>query len=1404
MDPHGDDSRTVTSALRGSVSVINGRYHLRGRIGRGAAKEVYLAYDVRLDREVAIAIVVGDGSAAARSRVEREARVTGRLGDHPNVITVYDTGEHEGVPYLVLRAMGGGSLADAIERRELGIADAIRLGREIAAALGHAHALGIVHRDVKPDNVWLAADGTAALGDFGIARRLGTERVTAEGVVVGTVGYLSPEQIQGAPGGTPSDLYSLGITLYEMVSGRPPFVASDPALVLTQHLTAVPVAPAEHNSDVPSALERLILELLAKDPAQRPASASLVEQKLALIEHDGRHSPPVVCPFKGPASFDVADAAYFCGREALTAQLVARVVRTGLLGVIGPSGSGKSSVVRAGLLPALSGGIVPGSEDWVQVVIRPGRHPLRELTRALDRAGGERVVIVVDQFEETFTTCADADERRAFIDMLVGAARDREPRCTVVLALRADFYGHCATYADLATTLSANHVLVGAMRREELRRAIEDPAKRAGLHVDSELTDALVRDVAGEPGGLPLLSTALLELWQGREGSQLTRAAYERTDGVRGAISRLAEETFGALDDKQQQIARNVLTRLVDESAAGGVERRRVEAAELELLGDDARRVVGLLTDGRLLSVESGTVEVAHEALLREWPRLQAWIQEDRDGLRIQRNVNAAAREWVRLGRDDGALYRGGRLTEALAWQAANEPALNAAEREFLTAAEANRRRDAVTRRRRLTLAFCSATIVLVAIGVAVLGSISHRRESTLQRDIAASHVLAERAAGLQDNDPGLSRMVALAAYDRHPTDQAETAVREATLADRAAAILPAQHGDLWAVTPSPDGRLAATAGAGGLVQVFDVRRRRPVSTIREHRGDAVAAAFSPNNRHIATGGEDGVVAIADVDGRNRRTLLMIPKVPGLIGNGGANSIEFSPDGSSLVVGGRDGTVRLIDIATQRSRILGRHPGEVRRVHFDRSGKRVLSAAFDHTARIWNVTGGRPVALRHAGAINSDAALSPDGARVATVDGRGYLRISETQTGRVLITRRISRSLLSVRYSRNGRQLVTAGNDGIVRVLEARGAVVLQRLTGHRGGVIDAGFAAGGTIVSGGGDGDLRIWAPSQTTALPGDDIAALGFGADRERVVWVARGGDLHRWDLRAGRDRLLRKRRNRSPVVAGLSADGSTAATADVPVGEVRRYDVRNGHFAVVPTDRTQNFAVALDRTGRRVAVSTDGRVTIRGGDRANVSIRVQTSDVIALAFSPSGRHVVTASGDGAMRILDADSGEHEHTLTGRGVAVAHLAYSADGRRIVASGIDGRVRIWPVRGGEPAILYGHDGGVASAVFNRRGDRIVTAGADGTVRIWDAIDATQLVVLERYGKAFGAAFSNAGQTVVSTGIDNGRRRYLKVTACDVCGTFASVLRTARSRADQRLGAADRKALGLPVRSQVP
>ncbi len=412
----------------------------------------------------------------------------------------------------------------------------------------------------------------------------------------------------------------------------------------------------------------LLREELGLEPSRR-----LQELERSILEQDasldavtcGPAETAAVCPFKGLAFFDRADAKYFCGRERLVSDLLAWLVESTMLGILGPSGIGKSSLLRAGVLPALSAGVLPGSAGWRQVLLRPGEHPVAGLRSALhgsrlddpleQLAPGERMVIAVDQLEELFTVCEADAERSAFLEQLAAAACDPERRALIVVSLRADFYGRLAPYPRFAGQLSRTHVLVGPMDRDELARAIEEPAARAGLEVEPKLVDALVSDVAGEPGGLPLLSTTLLELWRGRDGHKLRYESYRTSGGVRGAVARLAETAYGQLGGSEPRIARGLMLRLAS-GEDGALARRRVPLSELERI-EGAAPVLAALTDARLLTVSDGEVELSHEALLREWPRYRTWLEEDRIG-RLHAHQTAAASDWDARGRDAGELSR--------------------------------------------------------------------------------------------------------------------------------------------------------------------------------------------------------------------------------------------------------------------------------------------------------------------------------------------------------------------------------------------------------------------------------------------------------------------------------------------------------------------------------------------------------------------------------------------------------------------------------------------------------------------------------------------------------------------------------------------------------------------------
>ncbi|HEV8274674.1 MAG TPA: AfsR/SARP family transcriptional regulator [Streptosporangiaceae bacterium] len=601
-------------------------------------------------------------------------------------------------------------------------------------------------------------------------------------------------------------------------------------------------------------------ELLREELGLEPGRP-LQELERAILEHDAcldgpphavaaRGGPVGVCPFKGLAFFDRADAEFFCGRERLVADLLAQLVESPLAGIIGSSGVGKSSLLRAGALPALSAGALPGSERWRQVLLRPGTHPDAKLSRALagEAPGcalgrpepGERIVIAVDQLEELFTLCEQESERAAFAGQLAAAARDAERRAlvVVVVVLRADFYGRLAAYPPLAALVSASHLLVGPMDRGELARAVEQPAARAGLEAERPLVEALVSEVAGEPGGLPLPSTTLLELWRARDGRVLRYDSYRASGGVRGAVARLAEDAYHQLGHTERPVARGLLLRLAT-GENGTLTRRRVPSGELERL-PGARPVLAKLTGARLLTVSDGEAELCHEALLREWPRYRTWLEEDRIGRRLHAHLTAAASDWDERNRDRGELYRGARLASALDWAAGHTGELNPAEAEFLEASRAAadrelreqreradreaqaRLREARARRRLRAVLACVFALLLLSAAIGTVALQQRGQALAAQRSAAA-----RRLGALALSEPGLDRslLLAAAAVRTGPSLETDGDLLSALLRSPHALAQVRSNSRLYDLALSPDGRVLAAAAEYGAVPLWDAVR---------------------------------------------------------------------------------------------------------------------------------------------------------------------------------------------------------------------------------------------------------------------------------------------------------------------------------------------------------------------------------------------------------------------------------------------------------------------------------------------------------------------------------------------------------------------------------------------------
>ena len=783
-------------------------------------------------REVAVKVIRAELANRPEfiRRFEAEAHLVARL-EHPHIVPLYDYWREPGGAYLVFRYLRGGTLESCVAEGGLALEVCRTLVSEIGAALSVAHRAGVVHRDVKPANVFCDDGGHFYLGDFGIALDAAETSDPTAALSAGSPAYASPEQLRREPVGAPADVYGLAISLYEALTGRLPFpdVSTNAELLHRQLHDPIPAVRSQR-SDIPAALDAVMARATAKAPADRfqtveefvaafetavnPANGALIgtarrAAATALSADEPRN------PYKGLRAFGEADAADFHGRARLVDRLVANLSRPDTSGrlavVVGPSGIGKSSVVRAGLLPALRRGAVVGSERWFITTMQPGHDPFEELAAALLRVatsapenlvklltedhrglarttkalvpdGGE-LALVIDQFEELFTLTADAEVRRRFLDVLEAAVTDSRCPFRLILTLRADFYDRPLRHGSFARLIEPATVAFTALAPDELEAAIVAPATGVGAEFEPGLVSEIVADVGDQPGALPLMQYALTELYERQVSGLLTRAAYRDLGGVAGALAARAESLLAGEPPAFVAAARRLAGRLV--TLGEGVEDTRRRARRSELGDDqDTMAVIERFGAARLLffdrdpATREPTIEVAHEELLRSWPRLRSWLEEDRDDLRVLRHLTDAAAAWHARGRDHAELYRGGRLDTALDWLGRHPGAASAIEAEFIGRAQADRLADRDRERRqvRRLRALLSAVAAVAAVAL-VAGGLAYTQQRRADRNADQAQANAERAsanaanAELARGEADLGRLAAEAA-SRATTDR--------------------------------------------------------------------------------------------------------------------------------------------------------------------------------------------------------------------------------------------------------------------------------------------------------------------------------------------------------------------------------------------------------------------------------------------------------------------------------------------------------------------------------------------------------------------------------------------------------------------------------------------------------
>jgi DNA-binding SARP family transcriptional activator len=824
----------------------------------------------------------------------------------------------------------------------------------------------------------------------------------------------------------------------------------------------------------------------------------------------------VACPYKGLARFEASDADLFLGRERLVAELVAGLVESKLLAVVGTSGSGKSSVLRAGLLPALAAGVLPDSGRWRQIVVTPATAGDLPARVGVDDA----TVLVVDQFEEAFTAL-DSGARRAFLDMLVEVATGG--RAIVVIALRSDFYPRCSDHAGLSRLVTANTLLVRPMAVDEIRRTIEHPAAMAGLSIEDGLADVLANDARDAPGGLASLSAALLSLWERRVGRTLTLAAYRAGGGVTGSVEALGERTYAALPSEEaRDAARRILVRLADSGGSGPVVGRRTSRAELVATGGPGgEAALEVLASRRLITVTDGVVEVAHEVVLTHWPRLRTWLEEDAAGRELRARLAPAASAWAASTGGAHALYRGARLAATLDWVREHPGELTGAEGAFLAASQdavlAGELRDRrrVRRLRQLLTAAVAAFVVATAGGVVAINQQQRADAANLSSD--ARRLTAEAIA---EPDLRVSVLLAVAAMRLDDSGQARdglrTVLRRSPRLAAAAGITTPDR--VTAVALSPDGKTVAAASSSGSVWLYESDGLRPAGRLAyPGHGPVNGVAFTPDGRRLVSWGGSRVAME-----KQPPTSIVVWDLATGQPIGSAFGEAWPDTGGGLLADGVTLLLRQQHPTTARPptpvawNIAARTPStayELPSAAVDAlavmpGGRTVISGSAGGALIFEPVTG----ASRTVPRAMKPLALSPDGRTLLAAEGSDVVAFDASSGARRGVARRHVDDVVSAAWASDGRTFASVGADGLVVVWDAATLQPRDRMTGGSDAVRLVQFSVDGrTLFTAGDDGALLAWDLTGTRGV-GAALGAASGSVSLLRLACEIAGRDLTR----------------------------------------------------------------------------------------------------------------------------------------------------------------------------------------------------------------------------------------------------------------------------------------------------
>ena len=1103
-------------------------------------------------------------------------------------------------------------------------------------------------------------------------------------------------------------------------------------------------------------------------------------------------------PYQGLKPFRAADAPYFFGREAMTEQLRDRVASWDgrLIVVTGPSGSGKSSLLCAGLVATIENGTVAAVARSC-VLFTPGADPVGRVSRGLraaQEASGTGSVVVVDQLEELFTAGASEAERQAFITELAGAAEDRP----VVLGLRADFFGHFLRYPSLVQALE-RPVIVGPMSQTELAEAIEGPARLAGLSLQEGLSDRLLHDLgaldsgstAAAAGTLPLLSHALLATWQHRAGGALTLDSYFATGGIDGAVAQTADTIVRNLPEAERAVVRWLLTRMVRIGDGTDHSRRRVPLDELLPPDGDTRRaarraVLDQFIAARLVTADDDTVTITHEALIRAWPALSAWIDEDFAGLLLRQQLIEAAAAWESEGRDPAALYRGQRLAVAADWAAEPGHLDDLGERatRFLQASLAHdaAARLAARRRGRQRRVVAGALAVLLLVAALAGGAAwQQRRTAAAAERTATAGRLVNLSGELRTSHPRTALMLAVAAAIAGPSAEVRASLLQTLTESQYFGTLGAAHGMVSSLNFSSTGWLATSDGA--TVSIWNVSSRRRLGKFEPTGQHVASVAFSPGGTILAVSTDtDTAVTVtlwAMSQPRHPRLLAKLP-VKGTDGLIWPPVVDFDPAGPLLAASNGALNATLWNISNpsrpRQTARLTSPTGPVYSMAFRPDGRQLAVGSDEETTSFFHVSA-RGMIRPWSKAVFSGApsggvyavGYNPEGTIFAAASGPDVRLWDLANPSRPVVYKNLddqSATIEALAFSRQG-NLVTVGQDGggYVYTRGSGGGSQVQSavLSGSAGGIYAVAFSPdGSTIATGDAAGEINLWR-TRSLAQPQPFAVAQTVHAYNS-AAYSPGGTEL----VAAGADSTLE-----SWDTAGFSLPAATGSTT-VPTDNGTQ-----AHLATIGESGVTSAAFSPD--GRLFATSSFEHADFGGlamiwavtasGPFVRKSVLGGKTAYDAVAFSPDGRLLAAGATTvgrkgsvGVVVLTNVSDPVHPHqvaVIRTRSTAVNSVAFDSQGD-LLAVGLDSGAGLWDVRNpARPRSLAAvtTQGTSGSGVALSSNGRLLAVGdEDGSATLWDVADPARPVRLSvldaNTGRLESVRFSPNGKELLTAGDD--------------------------------------------------